>query len=109
MSDIVNSIQLIESFVKDIKSFSENENDSKTKGTVERHLGIIGEAINQLEKVLNSQNKSLEDSNLPIRSIIEMRNILIHEYFNVDLELVWSTVQEDLQNLKEQISRLASH
>ncbi len=47
MSDIANSIELIESFTKDLKSFADYQKDLKTKGAVERHLGIIGEAVNK--------------------------------------------------------------
>ncbi len=50
LSDISNSIELIENFTKDIKSFTEYEKDLKTKGAVERHLGIIGEAVNKFLK-----------------------------------------------------------
>ena len=50
MSDISNSIELIENFTKDLRSFGEYEKDLKTKGAVERHLGIIGEAVNKFLK-----------------------------------------------------------
>jgi uncharacterized protein with HEPN domain len=53
LSDIYNSIELIESFTKDLKSFAEYQGDLKTKGAVERHLGIIGEAINKFLKESN--------------------------------------------------------
>lgn len=46
LSDIVNSIALIEDFTRDIKSFVYYQSDLKTKGAVERHLGIVGEAVN---------------------------------------------------------------
>ena len=48
MSDVYNSIELIERFTKELKSFAEYETDLKTKGAVERHLGIIGEAVNRI-------------------------------------------------------------
>jgi len=48
--DISPSIELIEDFTKDLNSFTEYEKDLKTKGAVERHLGIIGEAINKFLK-----------------------------------------------------------
>jgi uncharacterized protein with HEPN domain len=47
MSDIINSIELIENFTQDLKSFTEYETDLKTKGAVERHLGIVGGAVNK--------------------------------------------------------------
>ena len=43
LSDTSNSIELIETFTKDLKSFTDYQKDLKTKGAVERHLGIIGE------------------------------------------------------------------
>ncbi|MEO5603316.1 MAG: HepT-like ribonuclease domain-containing protein [Cyclobacteriaceae bacterium] len=50
MSDISNSIELIENFTKDLNSFAEYQKDLKTKGAFERHLGIIGEAVNKFLK-----------------------------------------------------------
>ncbi|MDF3079054.1 MAG: hypothetical protein K0S09_2943 [Sphingobacteriaceae bacterium] len=47
LSDISTSIALIEDFIKDLNSFAEYQKDLKTKGAVERHLGIIGEAVNK--------------------------------------------------------------
>lgn len=45
LSDIITSIELIESFIKDLGTFDDYQKDLKTKGAVERHLGIIGEAV----------------------------------------------------------------
>ncbi|HYF68824.1 MAG TPA: HepT-like ribonuclease domain-containing protein [Ohtaekwangia sp.] len=56
LSDISNSINLIEEFTKELKSFSEYQKDLKTKGAVERHLGIIGEAVNKFLKLSNTTN-----------------------------------------------------
>lgn len=50
LSDIVNSIALIEDFTRDIKSFADYQSDLKTKGAVERHLGIVGEAVNKFSE-----------------------------------------------------------
>jgi len=55
---------------------------------------------------LQEEDKSVKDVKIPIEAIVEMRNILIHEYFAVDLELVWDTVNEDLPVLKRQIEEL---
>jgi uncharacterized protein with HEPN domain len=54
LSDITNSIELIETFTRDLKSFSEYQKDLKTKGAVERHLAIIGEAVNKFLKDLTN-------------------------------------------------------
>ena len=65
MSDISTSIGLIEDFTKDLKSFTDYQRDLKTKGAVERHLGIIGEAVNKFEGVKNERaSKCLTNNKL---------------------------------------------
>jgi hypothetical protein len=49
-----------------------------------------------------------QHSELPWRKMRNMRNVIIHAYFNVDLTTVWHTVQEDLPPLKQQIDHLLS-
>ena len=51
LSDILQAIELIESFVVDIKDFDNYLSDLKTQSAVERQLGIIGEALNKFEKL----------------------------------------------------------
>jgi uncharacterized protein with HEPN domain len=66
LSDIINSIELIESFTTGLKSFAEYEKDLKTKGAVERHLGIIGEAVNKFLK--ESETNELKNASQIISS-----------------------------------------
>ena len=47
MSDILISIELVESFIKDVNSYDQYTSDLKTKSAIERQLGIIGEAVNK--------------------------------------------------------------
>lgn len=102
---ILDAIIAIEEFTHNI-SYEDFLTNNEKQSAVIRQFEIIGEAINQLEKTLQEENKSLKDINIPIEEIVEMRNILIHEYFGVDLELVWDTIQEDLPNLKTQLKKL---
>ena len=97
MSDISNSIELIETFTKDLKSFSEYQKDLKTKGAVERHLGIIGEAVNKFLK--ESTTNDLKNAS----QIISLRNRLIHSYDNVDDSIIWSIVTRHLRPLKDEV------
>ena len=61
-----------------------------------RELEIIGEASNNLsDEFRNNQIK------IPFRDIIDMRNLLIHEYFGVNTKIVWETCQTDIPKLKE--------
>ena len=99
MSDISHSINLIEDFTKEIKSFGEYEKDLKTKGAVERHLGIIGEAVNKFLKESNTNHLKSASH------IISLRNRLIHSYDNVDDSIIWSIVTRHLQALKEEINK----
>ena len=99
LSDISNSIDLIENFTKEIKSFTEYKKDLKTKGAVERHLGIIGEAVNKFLK--ESTSNDLKNAS----QIISLRNRLIHSYDNVDDSIIWSIVTRHLRPLKEEIDK----
>lgn len=65
------------------------------------HLQIIGEASSSLSQEFVQQN-----SEIPWAEIIAFRNILVHEYFRVDLQLVWRIVEGDLPDLKSNIHRL---
>jgi uncharacterized protein with HEPN domain len=98
LSDISNSIELIEDFTKDLKSFGEYQKDLKTKGAVERHLGIIGEAVNKFLK--EADTNDLKNAS----QIISLRNRLIHSYDNVDDSIIWSIVTRHLKPLKEEIA-----
>jgi uncharacterized protein with HEPN domain len=82
LSDIINSVNLIEDFTRNINSFVEYQKDLKTKGAVERHLGIIGEAVNKYLK--ESDSNVLTNAS----QIISLRNRLIHSYDNVDDSII---------------------
>ncbi|MDX2212498.1 MAG: HepT-like ribonuclease domain-containing protein [Oculatellaceae cyanobacterium bins.114] len=62
------------------------------------HLQIIGEASSKLSKVFTDQHPEI-----PWAAVVEFRNILVHEYFRVDLEIVWRIVEHDLPDLKSRV------
>jgi len=95
--DILHSIELIEEFTKSIKTFSQFENDLKTQSAVERHLGIIGEAVNKYD-LLNP-----DDSLLNARKIVGFRNRLIHAYDAIDPSMIWAIIKQYLEPLKEEV------
>ena len=99
LSDISNSIDLIENFTTEIKSFTEYQKDLKTKGAFERHLGIIGEAVNKFLK--ESTSNDLKNAS----QIISLRNRLIHSYYNVDDSIIWSIVIRHLRPLKDEVNK----
>ncbi len=72
-------------------SFEDFSKDRKTYQAVIREFEIIGEAIGNLSEEYKNKHK-----NVPWQDIKDFRNILIHEYFGVDLEIVWKVIEEDL-------------
>jgi uncharacterized protein with HEPN domain len=65
------------------------------------HIQIIGEAARKLSEALRQSHPEV-----PWAQIIAMRNILVHDYFGLDLEEVWAAVQRDLPALKSQIGAI---
>jgi uncharacterized protein with HEPN domain len=100
LSDISNSIALIENFTGQINSFQEYQKDLKTKSAVERHLGIIGEAVNQFLRANNSN--TLENAS----KIISLRNRLSHAYDGIDDAIIWTIVKRHISSLKAEVDAL---
>ena len=65
------------------------------------HLQIIGEAVSRLTLELLERYPQV-----PWRNMIGMRNILVHQYFEVDLAVVWQVVDRDIPSLKMQITSI---
>lgn len=95
--DIINSIEEIESFVSD-QSFQQFADDKKTINAVIRSLEVIGEAARNIPQEIKSKYPTI-----PWKKMTGMRDKIVHEYFGVDLEIVWQTVKEDLPKLQEMI------
>ena len=97
---ILDSIEAVENHVarKDIEDFKK---DIKTQDAVMRRLEIIGEAVKNLPASFKKEHPEILWP-----KIAGMRNFLIHEYFGVELKLVWSTVKKNLPELKKQLSAI---
>jgi len=102
LKHVLESIVTIEQYIKGLsyEKFIAFDN-KKTQDAVIRNLEIIGEAVNNL-----SEEYITEHPKVSWKEIIEMRNLLIHEYFGIDLEIVWNTLIGDLPKLKEKILTL---
>lgn len=96
---VLDAIAAIESFtVEGRENFIA---DLKTQSAVLRQIEIIGEAVKQLSAALTASEPSV-----PWRQIAGTRDRLIHAYFRVDLDSVWSMVQDDLPQLKADVLRM---
>lgn len=69
-----------------------------------RNLEIVGEACRNIER--HAPGFAAEHPELPLGIAYEMRNVLAHGYFHVDLHLVWQTLQRDLPPLRQQVTAL---
>lgn len=83
-------------------SRAEFEADDKTLTAVVKKLEIVGEAAFKLH-----EQTRLGIPELPWDEIIGMRHVLVHAYYDIDVELVWKTVQEDLPALLGVLARYA--
>lgn len=96
LQDILDAIYQIEIYIKDGKaSFYESK---LLQSGVLYQLIIIGEAAGDIDVTFRNQYPSISWKN-----IIGMRDILAHQYFRIDLDVVWSTVTEYLPPLKETV------
>lgn len=68
------------------------------------HLMIIGEAARSIDPANRQKYNSV-----PWRKIAGMRDILVHDYFRINREIVWETVEKDLPKFKEQITEILRH
>jgi uncharacterized protein with HEPN domain len=90
LDDILDAIQQIRSYVEglDEKAFGL---DRKTQDAVIRNLEIIGEAAGNLPEEIQKASPDID-----WRKIKGLRNILIHEYFGINLPIVWDVIQNKL-------------
>ena len=88
--DILDSGNAILQFVEGL-SYEQFCDDRKTYSAVIREFEIIGQAVNKLPEELKQKRSDVE-----WQDIKDFRNLLTHEYFGVDLEIVWKIIQADL-------------
>jgi len=90
----------IKDFTKNM-SFVEFQNDRKTIKAVLYNLAIIGEAAGSLLPEIE-----ILYPEIPWVDIRGIRNIVVHEYFRVNLEIIWKTIQTDLPPLIQQLQEV---
>jgi uncharacterized protein with HEPN domain len=83
---------------QDIDSFV---NDEKTIDAVVRNFEIIGEAANRIDPDFRTTNSEIE-----WKRIRGFRNRIVHDYFGIDYEIVWTIVENDIGELINQLQEL---
>lgn len=98
--DILQMSEEIQSFTAGM-SFADFEHDPKTVKAVLYNLAIIGEAAGQLLPEVESLYPEI-----PWVDMRAIRNVIIHEYFRVNLSITWETIKTDLPPLIKQLQEL---
>lgn len=98
LQHIIESAGLVAEYIKD-KNQKDFLADIQLQDSVIRRIEIIGEAA---KKIPDDFRKKHPD--IPWRNIAGMRDIIVHEYFGLDLKLVWTVAKRDLPRLRKQLT-----
>jgi uncharacterized protein with HEPN domain len=104
LQHIIEAIDRAMAYAAKGKTFEAFEQDVLLQDGIVRNIGVIGEAavkIGQADPELVARNPTI-----PWREMQTMRHKLVHDYFDVDLSVVWDTVQRDLPKLAVQVRQL---
>ncbi len=100
--DILEYAELIENSTKNISKDKFIKNKDITDATI-RRLEVIGEAVKNIPNNFRNQYPDI-----PWSKVAGLRDIIIHAYFKVDLDLTWEIIKDDLPKLKRNIQKILS-
>lgn len=98
--DILEAMNAARSFVEDMRR-QDLKNDLRTRLALQRAFEIIGEATKHLDESLRSKY-----DDVPWSKMAGMRDMIVHEYFAVDLEVVWQTIHEDIPSVQPRLREI---
>jgi len=98
--DILDAMDKARRFVEDV-TFEELEEDQRTQFALQRAFEIIGEATKHLDDDLRE-----EYGEVPWNDMAGMRDMLIHEYFAVDLAVVWGTIHDRFPEVQRRLREI---
>lgn len=101
LNDICQSIQRIEEYTRGM-SLEDFSRDQKSIDAVARNFEIMGEAANRLPDEFKECHSEIEWF-----KIVGLRHRIVHEYFGIDLEIIWGILQKDLPELRQSLFRIS--
>ena len=102
IKDILEAMESIEKFVGKM-SLDELKEDEKTSSAVIRKFEVIGEAVKYMPDKVKEKYKDIQ-----WKSMAGMRDRLIHAYFGIDYNLVWSAIKTEIPKLKPKLKKILS-
>jgi uncharacterized protein with HEPN domain len=100
LEDILTAIERIQSYLKDVQKEGFLNSNLRVDATL-HNLEIIGEAAKSIPNAIRERHPEIE-----WRKITGLRDIVAHEYFGIDLEIIWDIVQNKLPELDLQIAAI---
>ena len=100
IKDIIDAMTSIEEFVESM-TLDELKEDEKTSSAVIRKFEVIGEAAKYISDEVKEKHKEV-----PWKSMAGMRDRLIHTYFGIDYDLVWSAIKTEIPKVKPKLKKI---
>lgn len=100
VEDILNAMARIDAYTRNL-DYDAFAQDQKSIDAVVRNLKVIGEVAKNIPDSVKH-----EYSEIPWKRMVGLRNIVVHEYFGIDLEIIWKIVTENLPNARLQIEKM---
>ncbi|MCW1294633.1 MAG: DUF86 domain-containing protein [Candidatus Parvarchaeota archaeon] len=97
---IINAIQLIKQYTKDLQKDEFTKNNEKQDAVI-RELAVIGEASKNISDSFKVKNNFIE-----WKKLAGVRDIVVHQYFNIDLDIIWDIIKYDLPELKKKLETI---
>jgi len=100
LKDILDALIKIKKYTEGM-TYEDFVNDDKTKDAVLHNFAVIGEAVKGIPEDIRLRYPEIE-----WRKLAGFRDVIIHQYFGIDLEIVWDAIEKELDELEKQIEAI---